>query len=180
MNRMLRSPSRGFTLVELCVSVGIGAALLSQAVPAMQKLHELHTLKVHSQSLSSDLRFARAEARRLNAPVHFRVSGRGANACYLLHTGASNDCDCSGGQAVCRAPGSAVLKAQWLPVGTKLQVKSNAETMQFQHWEGLLTQTGSIDLHLRPDLGVRHVVAITGRARTCYTGSRISGMSKCA
>ncbi|MGK3908211.1 hypothetical protein ABI084_15250, partial [Enterococcus faecium] len=82
----------------LCVSVGIGAALLSQAVPAMQKLHELHTLKVHSQSLSSDLRFARAAARRLNAPVHFRVSGRGANACYLLHTGASNDCDCSGGQ----------------------------------------------------------------------------------
>lgn len=180
MNRKLRSAARGFTLVELCVVAGIGAALITQAVPALKQLREMQTLKVHSQALSSDLRFARAEARRLNAPVFFRVSGRGANACYLLHTGARNDCDCSGGQAVCRVPGSAVIKAEWLPPNSKLAVKSNAETMEFQHREGLVTQTGSIELQLRPDVGVRHVVAITGRARTCYTGSKISGMSKCA
>ncbi|MFG6487719.1 GspH/FimT family pseudopilin [Roseateles sp. BYS78W] len=182
MNRTATSRRRnlGFTLVELCVCVGIGAALLSQAIPSLGKMRQERTLRATSEALASDLRFARSEAARLGESVHFRISRKGAESCYVLHTGAANDCDCAGGQAVCKVPSSNIIKAEWLPAGKQMRLRSNAETLQFQHRQGLVTQTGSIELNLDSGAGIRQVVAITGRVRNCSTGVKLSGMSKCA
>ena len=170
----------GFTLVELCVCVSIGATLASQAVPSLSKMRHERALRATSEALASDLRFARSEAARMGESVYFRVSGKGAQSCYVLHTGARNDCDCAGGQAVCRVPGSAVIKAEWLPASKPVRVSSNAETLEFQHRQGLVTQTGSIELSLSNGTGIRQVIAITGRVRSCSTGVKLSGMTKCA
>lgn len=178
--RDTRRNSLGFTLVELCVCVGIGATLVSQAVPSLSKMRQERALRATAEALASDLRFARSEAVRMGEPVYFRVSGKGAQACYVLHTGARNDCDCAGGEAVCKAPGSAVIKAEWLPAGKPMHLRSNAETMEFQRRQGLVTQTGSIETYLDNGVGIRQVVAITGRVRSCSTGVKLSGMSKCA
>lgn len=170
----------GFTIVELCVALGIAAVLIGQAVPAMQQLRHVQALRGHADALATDLRFARSEAARRSRSVYFRVSGKGANACYVLHTGARNDCDCAGSQAVCRVPGSEVIKAEWLPSGRPITLHSNAETLEFQHRKGLVTQTGSIELKLAGGSGVRQVIAITGRVRSCYTGPQVAGLKKCA
>jgi Tfp pilus assembly protein FimT len=182
MNRTAstRRSLRGFTAVELCAALGIAAALVGQAVPAMQQMRHQQALRAHAEALAGDLRFARSEAARLSRSVYFRVSSKGANACYVLHTGARNDCDCAGGQAVCRVPGSEVIKAEWLPSSRPLTLQSNAETLEFQHRQGLVTQTGSIELKLAGGSGVRQVVAITGRVRSCYTGPKVAGLKKCA
>lgn len=181
MNRTVntRRNSRGFTLIELCAGVGICAALIGQAVPAMGKPHQEQKLRVRSEALATDLRFARSEAARLGDSVFFRVSGKGAGACYVLHTGAKNDCDCAGGQAVCTKKDSQVIKAEWLPTSQPVQISSNAETMEFQHRQGLVTQTGSIELRLRGGSTIRQVVAITGRVRSCSVGSKMANMPKC-
>ena len=178
--RNARRTSLGFTLVELCVCVSIGATLVSQAVPSLSKMRQERALRATSEALASDLRFARSEAVRTAEPVYFRISGKGAQACYLLHTGARNDCDCAGGKAVCKVPGSAVIKAEWLTAGKALHLRSNAETLEFQHRQGLVTQTGSIETYLDNGTGIRQVVAITGRVRSCSTGVKLSGMTKCA
>lgn len=182
MNRTAttRRNSRGFTLVELCAGVGICAALLSQAVPAMSKMQQEQRLRAQAETLAGDLRFARSEAARTGESVYFRVSGKGANACYVLHTGAKDDCDCAGGQAVCRAAGSAVIKAEWLSSSHRMTLRSNAETLAFQHRQGLVTQTGSIELSLDSGVGIRQVIAITGRVRSCASGARMAGMPRCA
>lgn len=181
MNRTtaVRRTQRGFTLVELCVSAGICATLLSQAVPALTNLLQERTLRVTSEALATDLRFARAEAARLSKSVYFRVSGKGANACYVLHTGARNDCDCSGGKAVCQSATSAVIKAEWVNPGKGISLRSNAETLQFQHRQGLTTQTGSIDVVLNGNSAIRQVIAITGRVRSCAVGGKLAGLQKC-
>ena len=178
--RDTRRNGLGFTLVELCVCVSIGATLVSQAVPSLSKMRQERALRATSEALASDLRFARAEAARMSEPVYFRISGKGAQACYVLHTGARNDCDCAGGEAVCRVPGSTVIKAEWLPAGKPMHLRSNAETLEFQHRQGLVTQTGSIETYLDNGVGIRQVVAITGRVRSCSTGVKLSGMTKCA
>lgn len=181
MNRTAtRRLSLGFTLVEMCVCVSVGATLLSQAVPNLSKMRQERALRAASGALADDLRFARAEAARMSDSVYFRVSGKGANACYVLYAGTRNDCDCAGGQAVCKAPGSYVIKAEWLPAAKGLQLRSNAETLEFQHRQGLVTQTGSIDVALQSGTGIRQVIAITGRVRNCYTGAKLSGIPKCA
>ena len=182
MNRTAttRRNSRGFTLVELSAGVGICAALLSQAVPAMSKMQQEQKLRAQSEALASDLRFARSEAARISESVFFRVSGKGANACYVLHTGAKDDCDCAGGQAVCKAAGSAVIKAEWLSTTQPVKLRSNAETLEFQHRQGLVTQTGSIELSLDNGVAIRQVIAITGRVRHCAPDAKVAGMPRCA
>jgi Tfp pilus assembly protein FimT len=182
MNRTTRTRrnSRGFTLVELCAGIGICATLLSQAVPAMSKLQQQQKLRARAEALASDLRFARSEAVRTGESVHFRVSGKGANACYVLHTGAKDDCDCAGGQAVCKAAAGSVIKAEWLPASQPVTLRSNAETLEFQHRQGLVTQTGSIELSLSSGVGIRQVIAITGRVRSCASGGKLAGLPNCA
>lgn len=182
MNRTvnIRRNTRGFTLVELCAGIGICAALLGQAVPAMGKLRQERALRATADALAGDLRFARSEAARMHDSVYFRVSGKGAQACYVLYTGTRNDCDCAGGQAACRTTESAVIKAEWLPSNQPLKLSSNAETLEFQPRQGLVTQTGSIEVSLGNGTGIRQVIAITGRVRHCYTGTKIAGMPKCA
>ncbi|WP_457442353.1 GspH/FimT family pseudopilin [Roseateles sp. P5_E4] len=183
MNRTAntRRSNRGFTLVELCASVGICAALLGQAVPAMGTMRQQQQLRVSADTLASDLRLARSEAARLSDSVYFRVSGKGANACYVMYIGTRNDCDCTGGKPVCKSQSSQVIKAEWLPTSQPVRLSSNAETLEFQHRQGLVTQTGSIDLALNGGQTIRQVVAITGRVRSCYVGAaKVSGMPKCA
>jgi Tfp pilus assembly protein FimT len=182
MNRTAASRRRqlGFTLVELCACVSIGAALISQAVPSLCKMTQERALRATSEALAGDLRFARAEAARMGESVYFRVSGKGAQACYVLHTGAANDCDCAGGKAVCKVATSNVIKAEWLPASRPMQLRSNAETLVFQRRQGLVTQTGSIEVSLKDGAGIRQVIAITGRVRACSTGVKLSGINKCA
>lgn len=171
--------ARGFTLVELCVGVGLGAALLSQAVPSFQQMREQQRLRAEAEVLASDLRFARSEAARLHTDLVLRISGKGSQACYVLHTGANGDCDCSGGQPVCRAPGAEIIKSHALPAGAGLTLSSNVETMRYQYRQGLVTPAGSLSLGLRDGSTIRQVVAVSGRARSCYVGGPVSGLPKC-
>jgi Tfp pilus assembly protein FimT len=174
-----RHRNLGFTMVELCVGLGICATLLGQAVPSLTKLRQERALRATSEALASDLRYARSEAVRMGDSVYFRISNKGANACYVLHTGARNACDCAGGKAVCKA-GAQVIKAEWVPAKRAMTLSSNAETLEFQHRQGLVTQTGSIELKLDKGAGIRQVIAITGRVRSCATGAKLAGMSNCA
>ena len=175
-----RVTQRGFTLVELFTCLGISAALLSQAVPSLGKLRQERALRAAAEALASDLRFARSEAARMGESVQFRISRKGAASCYVLHTGARNDCDCEGGQAVCKAPGSNIIKAEWLPANQPMRLSSTAENLQFQHRQGLVTQTGSIEIKLHSGTGIRQVVALTGRVRACSTGTKLPGMNLCS
>lgn len=182
MNRTAntRRSQRGFTFIELCVGLGICTALLSQGVPALTKMRQQQSLRVTAQALAGDLRLARSEAVRTSDSVFFRVSEKGAQACYVLYTGPRNECDCSGGQAACKSSAGSVIKAEWLPTGQPLRLRSNAETLEFQHRQGLVTQTGSIEVALDDGPGIRQVIAITGRVRSCAIGAKMFGLSKCA
>jgi hypothetical protein len=44
----------------------------------------------------------------------------------------------------------------------------------------LVTQTGSIELSLSSGVGIRQVIAITGRVRSCASGGKLAGLPNCA
>ena len=171
---------RGFTLVELCVSVAILALLAGLALPSLMRLREQQMLRVRADQLASDLYLARSEAARLGESVFVRVSGKGANACYVIHTGKRNACDCSNTVASCPAGAGQVVKAEWFPADEPVRLSSNAETLAFQHSQGLVTQTGRITLSLDRGAAIGQIVAITGRVRTCATGITLRGASRCS
>lgn len=169
----------GFTLIELCVCAGISAAVLSQAIPGIRQLREQQALKAEAAELAADLRFARSEAARLGTDIAFRLSGRGSNACYVLHTGSNGDCDCAGGQAVCRSANAQILKVRTLPAGQALTISSRVETLTYQHVQGLVTPAASIDISSGSGATVRQVVAITGRTRSCALGQALGSLPRC-
>lgn len=171
---------RGASFVETCAALGVIALLLAQALPAFLQFHSQQQLRSRAEALASDLRLARAEAARLGESVFFRVSGKGRGACYLIHVGARNDCDCDGATASCKTPSATILKAEWLPEDQPVRISSNAETLEFQFRQGLVTQTGSIELRLPSGAAIRQVVALTGRARSCFVGAPMAQMPRCA
>lgn len=61
--------NRGFTLVELLVTIAIAAILLKLAVPGMQGFMESSAINKHVTTFMADLRYARSEAIRNNAKV---------------------------------------------------------------------------------------------------------------
>lgn len=171
---------RGFTLLEVLAVLGIVATLLSQALGALGQFREEQLLRARAQALADDLRFTRSEAARTGDPVFFRISGKGANACYIIHTGAAGACDCANGKAACTAAGASVIRTEWFASTQPLRIKANAETMEFQRVQGLVTQTGTIELSLDSGRSIRQIVAITGRVRGCTLGMNLRGMSRCA
>jgi hypothetical protein len=60
-----------------------------------------------------------------------------------------------------------------------VRIASNAETLEFQHRQGLTTQTGSIDVALANGTAIRQVIAITGRVRSCALGGKLAGLTTC-
>jgi type IV fimbrial biogenesis protein FimT len=59
----------GFTLLELIVTVAVGAILLTVGVPSMMQFIQNNRLKSESLALLSDVYFARSEAVKRKVPV---------------------------------------------------------------------------------------------------------------
>ena len=88
-----RRRTRGLTLIELMIGLGISAVLMSLAVPSFATYLQRGRLKAASQGLEIDLREARYEAARRGTPRYLSVKpGAGASWCYAIST--TPDCDC--------------------------------------------------------------------------------------
>ena len=74
----LRSLERGFTIVELMVTIGIAAVLAGLAAPSFQQLMATNRLKTHTSALHTSLLMARSEAIKRHARVVMCKSTDGA------------------------------------------------------------------------------------------------------
>lgn len=102
----LRGPrhGRGFTLVELMVTLAIAALLAAIAVPSMREFIARKRVEGVAQELVTDLRYLKSQQVQRNEPVVIRFGSTASTTCYILYTLGSQrgDCDCTRtGQPVC-------------------------------------------------------------------------------
>jgi len=85
--------TRGFTLIELMVSISIFSIILSYSAISMHDLYVKKRLESAAQKIYTDLRFAQSESIKLNASVFISFSHHKNEWCYgiNLHT----PCDCN-------------------------------------------------------------------------------------
>lgn len=98
--RLVRT-NRGFTLVELMVTVAVLAILLTIGIPAFQNILDKRRLTGAAEQLYSDLQYARTEAIKRNTNVFVNFQPGTTSWCYGIDTSScncntTNDCQLDG------------------------------------------------------------------------------------
>jgi type IV fimbrial biogenesis protein FimT len=102
-----------------------------------------------------------------------------AGSCYVIHTGKAHDCSCQAdGSAVCSA-GAQVVRSAGFPAAVGVQLSSSADQVGFDAEHGTATPTTTVQLDNARGDGVRLVVNIMGRIRSCSVGARHPGLPSC-
>ncbi|MCV2422965.1 GspH/FimT family protein [Paucibacter sp. DJ2R-2] len=180
MNNSKSVSQRGLSGVESLLALVVSALLAAQALPAMQQLKQRKAVELRAQALMTDLKQARSESVMAAAQYHIRFRQMPGGSCYVLHSGRPNDCSCDeSGQAMCIGEAQ-VLRHEWLPSSTRITIRANVGTMSFNARQGAVTSTGSIDITEASGLGIRHIVSIAGRVRSCALSSGIGNLPACA
>jgi len=91
-----RACSRGMSLIEMLIGMGIMVLLLFIAVPDFSMWMANSRIRTAAESIQDGLRFARAEAVRQNTPVRFQLTAASSDwtVCVPVQTGSV---DCNGG-----------------------------------------------------------------------------------
>ncbi|WP_271009581.1 GspH/FimT family pseudopilin [Paucibacter sp. B51] len=181
MNRLNQSTGiRGVSLIEACVTLSIVSTLTAVALPSLQSSKRVQSLKALSQTLMTDLQQARGDTVLLGASTHFKTSSTAAGSCYVLYAGDVSACGCNAdGQASCTTAGR-LIRSQWVQRSSGLTMQANVTTLSFHSRQGTVTSTGHIDVSSQQGETLRHVIAITGRIRTCSPNGSIAGSPTCA
>jgi len=85
--------ARGFTLLELIITIGIFAIIAGFAIPGFQNLIEANRVTTQTNNLLSALKTARSEAVRQGGPVTLAAMDGDFNEGWCLYEGVGTDCD---------------------------------------------------------------------------------------
>jgi type IV fimbrial biogenesis protein FimT len=157
---------RGFTLIEIIITVAIAAIVLATAAPAFAALLDKQRLIGAASRLGEDIRFARAEAARRGVSVRLSVHGT-HSGCYLLHTGTTAACNCTDdGIATCSG-GAEALKTVGLGSDSGLRLSSSVISTVFDSLHGTNSPAATLTVTANSGRSIRQVISIMGRVRTC-------------
>ena len=168
---------RGVTLIEASLVSAIVAVSAALAAPNLQGLLDLRRLDAAAGQLAADLQLARSEAVARNQPV--RLSWNAAAGCYLVHTGASGQCQCSDGAApVCTGSAEAIRSVAW-NAQDRLLLQSNTSSIVFDPQHGTATPSATLRITGVDGRAIHHVVNVMGRVRTCSPLAAVPGLRAC-
>lgn len=95
----LRRPQQplGLTMIELMITLTIGAILLALAVPQMREYIARTRVSGTATELAADIRLARSMVQQQNQPIWITFGSTDDFTCYVLYTEGGNTgvCDCA-------------------------------------------------------------------------------------
>lgn len=173
------STQQGISLIEAAIVVAVLAITLGTALPSLAAFIEHLRLGGVAATLATDLQSARTEAVARNTKVRITFHESAAGSCYILHTGAAEDCRCVGGEpAVCEA-GSEAIKTVWLAAEGGIAVRAKARSMLSDPLHGTSTPANTVRVLDRHGHAIHHVVNMMGRLSSCSPDGAVRGYGAC-
>lgn len=164
---MKSSRQTGLSLVESLVVLVISGLLLAIAMPRLDGAVQRHRLDGAGESFRSDFQLARMQALGSGRTVRISFASDVGGSCYVVHHGEAGSCSCSSdGRAQCLSP-QQLLSHQSLPQSRGLRIAANVRNMAIDGQLGTVTPTATVRLTNSHGDAMSHIVAITGRVRSC-------------
>ncbi len=155
-NSLPRFFARGFTLIELMVTIAVAAIILAIAIPGMDELTLSNRLGAYANNLVASVHLARGEAIKRNAVVTICVSSDGEN------------CAAGGWEQgwVLLAGDDVIQRQQAATSGFKITESGGLASLNFQPTGLGATQATFTICRSEPTVGSRErvvTVSLTGR-----------------
>lgn len=178
---------RGLTMIELMITLTIGAILLALAVPQMREYIARTRVSGTAAELAADIRLARAMVQQQNQPIWINFGSTNDFTCYVLYTegGATGVCDCSRtGTPMCDAvPDPPIpLRSVFINRNTGIVITSNSADLGFSQAVGApRVFVGTGEAEIAGGLGGRVKVIMSGltRATICSLSGHTSEFGDC-
>jgi type IV fimbrial biogenesis protein FimT len=189
MRRYRPNTSRGFTLVELMVTLAVLAILLAMALPSFRDFAERSWLRGAADNVASVIGAAKEESIKRDSLVKVDFKAVGTGFCVgaaAVATASTAGCDCSATSCpVAAYPTSpSELHAVRL-VGTPAFGSPTPDTnFVIDPKTAMLadvTDTGGIELDVPRGYGIKVLVNAMGRVTTCTPSGKkgLSGVGAC-
>lgn len=176
-------PVRGFTLIELMVTLAVLAILLAMAFPSFSAFMEKARLRGAADALVDQMALARVQAVRSDRAVQLNIVGEDEVWCSgarqfqvsgtlgLTEASGSQSCDCSDDPTKCVVAGSTSVVDSDSYAGVEMQ-GGDGESFQFDRKTGTLVDLSPVTINLRSKahptmFGLDVVTTPMGHARAC-------------
>lgn len=132
-----RRPLIGLTMIELIITLTIGAILLALAVPSMHEYIARKRVSGTAIELAADIRLARSMVQQQNQPIWLNFFDNLDFSCYVLYTeGNTVDyCDCARTLVpMCSAVGSdapVALRSVFIKSNTGIKITASGRNLQY-------------------------------------------------
>jgi type IV fimbrial biogenesis protein FimT len=169
---------RGLSLVETLIAMSVAALTLGVALPGFDSVRERRHLEGVASQLETDLQFARSLAVAQHRSLRISFGSDAAGSCYVVHSGAADDCRCSADGPVCTA-GAEAERHVHLGPDVPVTLNANVRSMLFDAVRGTVTPTGTVRVVGRDGRAVHQVVSVMGRVRSCAPAPGLPGYRAC-
>jgi type IV fimbrial biogenesis protein FimT len=169
----------GVSLVESMVVTAVVAITASAAVPGLGSFKSRQALNSAAAEFETDVQHTRSLAVAGNAGLRISFDARHGAACYIVHDGGADDCECGpAGQAVCRN-GAQAQRTVIFPAGGAVALNANVGSIVFDPVRGTSTPTATVRFSMQGGAAVHQVINILGRVRSCSPGRAVAGYKAC-
>lgn len=165
------SRQQGLSLIESLVCLAVVGILAALACPALSELVQRQRLQGVAETFRNDFQQARMLALGSGRSVRVSFERGDAGSCYVVYQGDKGDCNCGdGGAPVCKSA-TQLISHQWLASRAGLSLDASAKQLTIEAGLGMVTPTTTVKLQSSSGAGIAHVVAVTGRLRSCEKAS---------
>ena len=156
--------SRGFTLIEMMVTVAVLAILTAIAVPSFNSFFDSYRVKRSADTFSAFLVNAKSEALKRNQTVRTVITGSGQTWCAGMTT--KDTCNCStAGDCQIDSADRVINSASFQ--GVKLNGPDTGHAFEFKTQRGTVDGAETVKLESATGSKVNVVVGPVGRIKIC-------------